>query len=364
MVTFRRAFAAPLLALFLGAVGCEGPSPAPPPVIGAVVSGSFTDGFRFAAEERLRAGTPTVDTIIIAEGSSRTGPALEIAAGLVETPGLIGVVGHSNSAASLATAYLYREAEVVQIAPTSTSPLFSDAGPYSFRLVPPDTVQGAYLASILGTILPAGGRLAVFYVNDEYGRWLRRAFVRNLDRNRYPLAVEFPHVETDIAAMDLEEHLELLAAAGPDLIVWLGRVNPLDPILRGLREGGDSTPILGGDALAPAREFSHRPSWWEGVWFSDFFDPLGTPELRAFTERYRARFHRDPSTGEILSYEAADLLFEALAQGARTGSEVRSWLESLGDGHPPHPGVTGPIAFGATGEVRRTFVLRRVEYLP
>jgi len=81
--------------------------------------------------------------------------ALTAAESLATDATILAVVGHTNSNASLAASQVYNERHVVQIAPTSTAPLYSHAGPYSFRMVPSDLYQGEFLAKVVAGRLRA-----------------------------------------------------------------------------------------------------------------------------------------------------------------------------------------------------------------
>ncbi|HEX9108131.1 MAG TPA: ABC transporter substrate-binding protein, partial [Longimicrobiales bacterium] len=72
--------------------------------------------------------------------------AIADAEALVADPTVLAVVGHSSSKTTLAAAESYNRAGVVQLAPTSSAPVYVLAGPYSFRLVPSDENQAAFLA--------------------------------------------------------------------------------------------------------------------------------------------------------------------------------------------------------------------------
>jgi ABC-type branched-subunit amino acid transport system substrate-binding protein len=93
------------------------------------------------------------------------------------------------------------------------------------------------------------------------------------------------------------------------------------------------------------------------VQYVDFFTIDGSPELRAFRDRYLTRFGAPPGSAEVLSYDAVRLLLTARAEGATTGEEVRLWLLSLGRERPAYRGLSGPIAFSPNGDVERGYVL-------
>src|SRR5260221_3740861 len=105
--------------------------------------------------------------------------ALTAAESLATDATILAVVGHTNSNASLAASQVYNERHVVQIAPTSTAPLYSHAGPYSFRMVPSDLYQGEFLAKVVAGGSPPS-RVAVLYQEDRYGRSLRGRLAEEL----------------------------------------------------------------------------------------------------------------------------------------------------------------------------------------
>lgn len=340
--------------LLMGMLGCQD---APPVVLGGAAAEGFLNGIRLAVEDAGLESLPPLDTVLLLEADNRSGPALEAAEQLTAIPGLVAVIGHSNSTASLATSQVYNRAEVVQIAPSATAPIYSEAGAFSFRMVPSDEAQGRALANILRDSLPDQAQVALFYVNDDYGRNLRALVLAELDTSSLTFVVDLPHAEGDIEPLDVRHHLVALAASDPDAILWLGRVPVLHALLPGIRQELGSIPIYGSDGVSPASLADDLPSFWDGVRFVDFVDMEATPELQDFARRFQLRFGSSAGGREVLSYDAAGVILEALRQGARTGDEVRHFLTELGGTRPPHPGVSGPIEFQESGDVSRGLIM-------
>ena len=358
----RPAGLVPFLALIL-ASGCDSD---PVPILGAAAGEDFLDGIRLAlADDEEEFGPlPPLDTLLVLQGSARAASALEKAQDLVEAPGLLAVIGHASSPASLASSQIYNRAGVVQIAPTSTAPLYSQAGAFSFRMVPSDHHQGRFLAHALPRFLPEGGSVAVLYVNDDYGRGLRESFLQALDRDLYEPLLDLPHTEGEIGGLDVAHHMGALESARPDMVAWLGRVPGLAALLPGLRERVGPVPVLGGDGVARADLLTERGPEWAGVHYADFVDVDGTPEIRELRERFRARFGADAGSSELFSYDAARMVVAAVREGVRTPEELRDYLLSLGRERPPFSGVTGPIQFDEVGDPETSYVLRILEPRP
>ncbi|MFN2316939.1 MAG: ABC transporter substrate-binding protein [Gemmatimonadales bacterium] len=345
----------------LSFTACVGPSSV---AVGAALSGSFVNATRLAIEDAVAAGgLPGLDTLLLHETTNAAAPAIGMAEQFIALPGIVAVIGHSNSAASLAASQTYNDAGVVQIAPTSTAVRYADAGPFSFRMVPADPKQGELLAAAVTEARPSGARVALHYVNDAYGRGLREVVLGALDLSRHVLVHDVPHLDIEsepisaVALRQIDEELRALSDKRPDLILWLGRSGTMSYYLPGIRQHLGSVLVMGGDALAPGRDLVAQAPGWGGVRYVDFFEPESTPELRAFRDRFLARFAASAGTAEVLSYDAMRLVLAAVASGARTGPEVRAWLLRLGDDLPPYTGLSGPIRFSPEGEVERPYVL-------
>jgi ABC-type branched-subunit amino acid transport system substrate-binding protein len=344
-----------LLLLLLLVLGCAA---SPTPTIGVVSARGYIEAARMAFEDAMRAdATLRVDTLFLSQSSNLAAEAVAIADQFLSRPGLAGVVGHVTSGSSLAVSQLYNDAQVVQLSPTATSVLYSQAGPFSYRMVPPDDAQGRFLADVLARDYPAGTRLALMYVNDDYGRGLRADVRAALDSTRYPLVLDLPHSEESGSDELATLAAAAVAAARPDVVLFLGSSTSLRTHLRALRQQLGNIPILGSDAVSSWGRSGADSLPWGGVRFVDFVDIASSPELRAFAARYTERTGL-PATGpDALTYDAVRVLLEAIRSGATTGEAMRAYLASLGRTRPAYTGLTGPLEFTVEGNPVRSYVL-------
>ena len=107
--------------LCLGVSGCEGERPYR---IGVVLDRSGTDGARMAAARINRDGGVRGHRIELRSLGSLPASTAELARATAELlaadPTVLAVIGHTNSAASLAAAVVYNGRHLLQIAPTAT----------------------------------------------------------------------------------------------------------------------------------------------------------------------------------------------------------------------------------------------------
>ncbi len=325
--------------------------------VGVALGSAEAPAARMAFAEAADDLRVPVDTLILEAADTRAAPAIRSAEKLLAFPGIVAIIGHGNSAASLAAAPLYNSHAVVELSPHATAVLYSDAGAYSYRLVPPDDRQGRFIGQHLRKEA-IEKRIALLYVNDDYGRGLRTELMNAVAPGALNFVLDAPHMEGRDSA-EIALGLAALVAAKPDLIVWLGRTLELSRMLGGIRSNLGNVAILGSDALATAvRE--PNDGRWTGIRFVDFVDITASPEMRAFADRYRKRFEREPSGADVLTYDAVRVVLKAIDTGARSGADVRKFLDSLGRDRPTYQGLGGPVKFDEKGDVEREYVLRSI----
>jgi branched-chain amino acid transport system substrate-binding protein len=336
-------------------------STASPVTIAITVGPIESDAARMAYDEAVIAGlSHPIDTLFMPATDTRAAPAIRSADMITSVRGIVAVVGPNNSAASLASAPVYNEHRVVQLSPVATAVLYSAAGPYSYRLAPSDDRQGRFIADhLLNT--SADQRVALMYVNDDYGRGLRREVMRAIPANSIDWVIDVPHMENLTGTADAR--VAALAEVRPAVLLWLGRGAELEPLLPAIRAQLGDITIIGSDGSATQAR-SNVGGVWSGVHYVDLVDLDATPEIRAFRERYRKRFGREPSASDALSYDAMSVIIAAIQNGARTGTDVQEFLDELGTSRPGHPGVVDIIRFDSHGDVDRSHVLNVVPGTP
>lgn len=349
--------------LLLGSVvivgGCDRRAPYR---IGVVLDADGVRAASLAAEEVNAAGGvgghPIELRNIGGGGSTRAKLALETAYSLASDKAILAVVGHTNSSASLAASQVYNARHIAQIAPTTTSPLYGDAGPYSFRLAASDVHQGMFLADQALRRTPRE-RVALVYVNDDYGRPLGKVVLAQLRAAGVEPVYDAPYAEED--TLPVKEIASALVQARPDLLIWIGRaydyarlqplLAPALPRLEVIASDGFGGPALLADSL-------HQ---FDGIKYVRLVD-LERPD--SLLRKLRALYVRDgfgePSDQAILSYDAVRLFAEALRQVGPNREAIRDWLSHVGRDAPPFPGMSGPIAFPAGGSRVPQYFLRRI----
>jgi branched-chain amino acid transport system substrate-binding protein len=284
--------------------------------------------------------------------------AVNVAADLVDS-GVVAVIGHVYSAATIAAAPVYNAAKVVQISPSSSSPLISSAGEYTFRVCPSDLQQGEALARYAAERLSLR-RGTILYLNDDYGRGMRQTFAREFSR----LGGEIEEMDPYLGdTPEVGSYIERLARRGSSQFVFFGGYRgEAVAALAAARRRGVTLPFLGGDAL---EGLESSGSLSEGTYISNaYMASFDTPKNREFVTAYQERYPQaaPPNQPAAASYDILYLLRDVLSRGTQRGAPLRAAIARIGLEAPAFAGVTGEIAFDSVGDVpRQRVVIGRVE---
>ena len=342
------------------ASGCVSKSPV---TFGVVLDSDGVRGATVAMEQINAAGGVNGRRIVLRNvGGATTNKArvaLETAETLARDPAVLGVVGHTNSATSLAASQVYNMNRVVQIAPTSSTPIYSAAGPYSFRLVGSDIHQGLFLANEVLTRHPRP-RTAVLFVNDDYGRPLRDVLVERLQQGGLTPVHDAPFFEGASDATRAEM-VAALARSRPDLLLWIGRSYEYLPLVRMIHSRLPKIEVIASDGFSGGGVTNDTLHLLDGVSYVRLLSvQLPDSALGALRERYRINGWGEPTDQAILSYDAVLLLSEAVRAVGPSREEIREWVSKVGREHPAVLGASGPIAFTAEGDREASYSLEMI----
>jgi len=285
----------------------------------------------------------------IRDDSASEGPALRIAEDFLADPRIVAVVGHLNSAPSRAAAQLYRTAiePPPMVSPSASSPDLSGVSPYFFRVCPSDLSFGQQLAHYAHDVLSAR-RAGVIFVNDDYGRGVRRTFVTEFVRLGGTVAEEDPYLPR---VGTVEPYFSRMRAAGGiDVLILATDRTSAEIALRDRAQLGLSWLTLGADGLTGVELLGPQA---EGVRIATAYLPDRPGERNAqFVTAYaRAYPGQYPDHRGAGAYDIVYLLARAIERVGADRSSIRDYLARVGNGEPAFDGVTGRIAFDPKGDV-------------
>lgn len=282
---------------------------------------------------------------------------LELAKRFAQTRDLLAVIGHSDSASTLSAAAIYNQEKIPQIVTIATNPAITNIGAWTYRLCLSDAAQGPALADY--SVKDWGKRrIAVCYVNDEYGSGLARLFEkRALDLGARIVAsvIHRNALQADDMALIASTLKRLRQENPPDLVALFQRVSAANWTIRTIREAGITADLLGGDNLAQPGFVGENSTAKEGMRISQFYvPPAGDARAQRFVREFRAANRTDPNYSQAFAYDAVYLLRDAVARGGHSRKGIKDYLDRMIKEKTPVHGVGGVFTLAPDHDARRT----------
>jgi branched-chain amino acid transport system substrate-binding protein len=284
-----------------------------------------------------------------ADDSGSENVAVRVAEQLYADPAVVAVVGHLSSDPTLAAAPVYGggTTPLVLVSPSASNPDLAGITPYFFRVCPSDLQHGPQLARFAWHTL-AARRAGILYINNDYGRGVRRSFAAEFARLGGSVVEADPYVaQTE----SLEPYLSRMRqAGGVDVLVLAAERPGAELALRDMQVQGLRWPVIGGDALTGIEAAAALA---EGVHLSSAYLPDRPDErnLAFVTDYARANSGQRPDHRGAGAYDVVYLLRRAIAEGGAGRQAIRDYLAQVGRRRAPFEGVTGTVAFDAHGDV-------------
>jgi branched-chain amino acid transport system substrate-binding protein len=358
-IRFLAACAAVGLVAGLGLAGCQRTPDVLKIGVGQPLSGELADlgqdmlhGATLAVEEiNARGGVRIGDKhvkleVVQADDKADVEAGKQAATALVEADVLV-AIAHLNSGVSIATAPIYGEADIPQLA-ISTKPSYTELGqPTTLRLVANDNLQARAIASY-GAQLPGAQRFAVIDDNTPYGKGLADDVARAMTQAGQKVAVRR---SLDNKTIQFEPVVKEMAAASVDVTVVAMNDFQVEALITQMATGGlNHMRILGADLIKTDKLLRIPPGQVQAIYAtSPIIDPTEFHNGRVFIDTFTKRFKGPPIYGAHYSYDAVYLVADALSRnGSAHKGDLLKQLKRF-DGNAP---VTGSMRFMENGEQR------------
>lgn len=251
---------------------------------------------------------------------------------------VVAIIGEGCSSASVAALPAANNAKIPMISPSASSPTLSIPNDYFFRVVPPDNLQGSFMAQ---TIYDKGyHRVAVFYTNEPYGNGMNTVFRESFE-NLGGTVVASVNAEPDV--IDLRAQMEQIKATNPQaLFIAPNSVVSATAAMKIAREVGITAPFFGADIMYDTTIITDAPQAAAGLTISSF--PTGT---KAFKQALFNEYQREEQLyAAPQAYDIIHAIQLVVQKGATTGEEIKEALTTL-----DFEGVSGHIKFDINGEI-------------
>ncbi len=297
------------------------------------------------ALDELNRGKPGGPVLAMRRAPAEAKSPVAVAAAFRDDPAVIGVVGHTESAATISAAAVYADREnggkrgIVAVSPTAGAPEVTLASEWVFRVCPTTVEQAKaaarYFADSLGI-----KRVAVLYRNDPSGTGLLRVFGDELASRGGSVSERDPFTE-DITEFDA--YARRIAKTGTPGALIAGNTTEERPFIRAMRQAGAMPAIIGTNPPEVSDTAANREL--KGMRFVQLFWASSSPEATRFASAFQKRTGRVADRWAALGYDAAMLIGQAVHAQGGDRRAIRDWIAGVGRTRAAYAGATGLIGF-------------------
>lgn len=274
--------------------------------------------------------------------------------------GVVLVVGHYCSGASIPASKVYEAAGVLQISPGSTNPLLTEQGRANvFRVIGRDDTQGIVGGNYLAEHW-SNSKIAILHDGTTYGKGLADETRKQLNKRG---VVEAIYEEYTPAKNDYSAEIAALEAANIAVAYVGGYHAEVALMVRAARDRGYTVQLVSGDGMATEEFALIAGPAAEGTLFTFPADARRNPEAASVVERFRAE-NFEPAGYTLLSYAAVQAWSQAVDKAGSL--ELQAVIAALRGNQ--FDTVLGRIDFDNKGDLTSQnwvwYVWRGGEYVP
>ena len=258
--------------------------------------------------------------------------------------GVVGVIGHLNSGATIPASKIYSDNGIPQISPSATAVAYTASGyKTAYRVMTNDAQQGNVLGNFAVTKLGAK-KIAIIDDRTAYGQGLADEVEKAVKATG---GVVVAREYTSDRATDFMAILTSIKGKTPDLVFFGGMDPQAAPMLKQMKQLGMNAKFLGGDGAQTPQFIALAGADAEGALASNPGLPLDTmPGGTAFKTKFEAKYGKIQNYSPY-AYDAVYVMVEAMKRANST--EPVKYLPELPK--TDFPGVTGRVRFDAKGDI-------------
>jgi branched-chain amino acid transport system substrate-binding protein len=253
-----------------------------------------------------------------------------------------GVVGHLNSGTSIPASSIYNGAGIPVISGSATNPKLTEQGfKTQFRVVGRDDQQGPAIASYLATVNKPK-LVAIIDDATAYGEGLANEVEKTLKAAKITV---LPREKGTDKTTDWKAVLTKVKGKKADAVFYGGMDATGGPLLKQGRELGMKAVFSFGDGACTTEMTKLAGAAADGLLCSQAGIPPQAADKR-FLDAYKKKFNVDPIIYAPFTYDAANLLIEAMKKA--NSADPAKYLPELAK--IDYKGATGQIAFDEKGD--------------
>ena len=287
-------------------------------------------------------GTPL--ELLIEDDACKPEIATNTATKLVSS-GVRAVIGHTCSGATKAALPIYRDAKVLVISPSATTPGLTQSGEYPnfYRTIAADDTQARAQVNFAVGILKVN-KIAVLHDKGDYGKGLAEYARTFIEQSGKAEVVLFEGITP--GAVDYSAVIQKVKRSGAEAVLFGGYHPEASKIVGQMRQKRMTIAFVSDDGVKDDTFLKVAGQDAEGVYATGPADVSGNPITKAYREQFRKTEGTDPGAFFDNAVAAALALTGAMVTaGSAEPEAVAKALQTIEVATP-----FGHIKFDAKGE--------------
>lgn len=275
---------------------------------------------------------------------------------LINQDKVVAIIGSQSSKCSNAGAPIAESAKIAQVTPWSTNPNVTKGRQYVFRACFIDPFQGRVVAQFAKNKFSAQTAAVLYDIASDYNKGIAEVFKTEFT-NMGGNIVNFETYNTK--ETDFSAQLTKIKANNPDVLFLPNYYNEVPLQVQQARKLGITAPIVGSDGWDNPELIDLGGDLMNGGYFTTHYSPDNSSDAtKWFIQEYQAKFKMTPDAAAALTYDAANLVFQAIEKAGKVEPQaVRDAIAAT----KGFPGVSGTITYENSGDPVKGAVVIRVE---
>ncbi len=260
------------------------------------------------------------------------------------------VLGSWASGVVVATAPIAEQSHVIVMA-SAISPAITNAGDYIFRIQPSATFYTSKSVELLRKLNVSTA--AIIFVNNEFGKGLKDAFVSDFELNGGKVVAIEAYAQGDT---DFRSQLTKIKEKNPEIIFIPGYQDTID-VVKQIKELGIQSKILAGPPFESKSTLEKLGNMAEGILYPyHYVTGKDDPKAKQYEQRYLAKYGVPTGGFAPLMYDATHIIANALKKCGEKTDCIKQELYNT-----KYDGVIGTVTFDTNGDPSVSIVMKTVK---
>ncbi len=233
------------------------------------------------------------------------------------------VIGHICSGATKAALGTYKDAKIITISPSATSPELTQSGQYPnfFRTIAPDDAQAKLNVNFTLNVLKMR-KIAIIHDKGDYGKGFAQYAKKFIDESKKAQVVLYEGITP--GAVDYSAIVQKIKHSGAEAVIYGGYHPEAASVVQQMRKKGMKTLFISDDGVKDQTFIKVAGQYAEGVYASGPKDTTKNPLAIAAIEAHRKAYGTEPGAFYLNAYSATIAILNAISKAKSTRYEAVS----------------------------------------